>query len=111
MCTTFFFFYFTIAGRVTISGYPGYAAGEAEYVNDQEPLSDELHGAFVLSTVGRAKLKAVDASAALVSGLVAFLRYLWHRTRRMERRQKELDLCCYKIMHMRACVAIHYVYV
>ncbi|XP_043217578.1 indole-3-acetaldehyde oxidase-like isoform X1 [Amphibalanus amphitrite] len=40
-------------------------AGEAEYINDQEALSDELHGAFVISTVAKAKLKGVDASAAL----------------------------------------------
>ncbi|XP_037075287.1 LOW QUALITY PROTEIN: indole-3-acetaldehyde oxidase-like [Pollicipes pollicipes] len=40
-------------------------AGEAEYVGDQQPLAGEVHGAFVLSKVAKARLKTVDGSAAL----------------------------------------------
>jgi len=40
-------------------------AGEAQYINDQEPQAGELFGAFVISTVAKADIKAVDASDAM----------------------------------------------
>lgn len=41
--------------------------GEAEFVNDIPWRANELHGAFVSSTVGNATIASVDPSAALVS--------------------------------------------
>ncbi len=46
--------------------------GEAEYVNDIPKMNGELAGAFVLTTVGNARLKSVDASEALVSILANY---------------------------------------
>jgi len=43
-----------------------FRSGEAEYVNDIPKMPGELFGAFVLTTVGNASLKSVDASEALV---------------------------------------------
>ncbi|KAK3581541.1 hypothetical protein CHS0354_031882 [Potamilus streckersoni] len=40
--------------------------GEAEYVNDIPLQPGELHAAFVISTVGNAKIQSIDASAALL---------------------------------------------
>ncbi|CAL8110876.1 unnamed protein product [Orchesella dallaii] len=48
-------------------------SGEAKYINDICSELAELHGAFVVTTVGNATIKSVDASEALsVAGVVAF---------------------------------------
>ena len=41
-------------------------SGEAQYVDDIPLRPDELHAAFVLSTVGNCRIESIDASAALV---------------------------------------------
>ena len=44
--------------------------GEVEYVDDQPEAPGELHGYFVLSTVGNATISSIDASKALVRELL-----------------------------------------
>lgn len=45
-------------------------AGEAEYVNDIQPQAGELFGAMVLTTVGNATLRKIDATEALVIKII-----------------------------------------
>ena len=42
------------------------ASGEAKYTTDVPTLPEEIHAAFVLSTVGNAKILSVDPTPALV---------------------------------------------
>ena len=42
------------------------ASGEAKYTTDMPTLPEEIHAAFVLSTVGNAKILSVDPTPALV---------------------------------------------
>lgn len=42
------------------------ASGEAKYTTDVPKLPEEIHAAFVLSTVGNAKIMSVDPTPALV---------------------------------------------
>lgn len=42
-------------------------AGEAKYIVDIPYLSNELHGAFVVSTIGSCQIDSIDASKALVN--------------------------------------------
>lgn len=42
------------------------ASGEAQYVNDIHEQLGELHGAFVLSSLGNAGIDSFDPSGALV---------------------------------------------
>ena len=42
------------------------ACGEAVYIDDIPEFPGQLEAAFVLSTVGNAKLASIDASEALV---------------------------------------------
>lgn len=49
-------------------------AGEAEYINDIHPQPNELVGILVLSTVGNADLKGVNATEALKDpNVIAFV--------------------------------------
>jgi hypothetical protein len=41
--------------------------GEAEYVNDIQPASGELHAAFVMTSRANCDIVAVDTAAALVA--------------------------------------------
>ena len=41
-------------------------SGEAEFIDDQPALPDELYGHYVLSTIANAKIDSIDASKALV---------------------------------------------
>jgi len=50
--------------------------GEAEYVNDINPEFGELFGAFVVTSLGPATLKNVDASEALV--ILYLLIFTWN---------------------------------
>ena len=45
--------------------------GKAEYINDTPAQQHELYAAFVISTVGNAKLQSMDPSKALVCTLIA----------------------------------------
>ncbi|XP_047097129.1 indole-3-acetaldehyde oxidase-like [Schistocerca piceifrons] len=48
-------------------------SGEAEYVNDIPTTSRELHGAFVVTTVGSGTIQSIDPSEALsLPGVVAY---------------------------------------
>lgn len=40
--------------------------GEAQYINDIREELDELHGVFVVTSVGNASIKSIDASQAKV---------------------------------------------
>lgn len=46
--------------------------GEAQYINDIPAALDELFGVFVVSDVGSATIKSIDASKALVLIFVEF---------------------------------------
>lgn len=49
-------------------------SGEAKYIDDMPLRADELHGAFVLSTMANCSIDKIDASEALkMEGVVAFL--------------------------------------
>lgn len=48
------------------------ATGEAVYMDDIPAYPDQLEAAFVLSTVGNAKLGTIDASEALVRIISVF---------------------------------------
>ncbi|XP_054016678.1 uncharacterized protein LOC128897052 isoform X1 [Hylaeus anthracinus] len=49
-------------------------SGEAQYVNDVPPLSNEVFCAFVLTTVPNGRVESIDPSEALkMKGVVAFL--------------------------------------
>ena len=45
--------------------------GKAEYINDTPAQQHELYAAFVISTVGNAKLQSMDPSKALVCTFIA----------------------------------------
>ncbi|XP_065332782.1 uncharacterized protein LOC135934747 [Cloeon dipterum] len=51
-------------------------SGEAQYVNDIPSFPDELHGAFVQTTVATGTISSIDATAALaIDGVVAFYKH------------------------------------
>ena len=49
--------------------------GKAEYINDTPAQQHELHAAFVISTVGNAKLQSMDPSKALVCTFIAISKF------------------------------------
>ncbi|CAL8110874.1 unnamed protein product [Orchesella dallaii] len=55
-----------------LESYPQ-VSGEAQFINDIRPEFEELYGAFVLTSVGNATIKSIDATQALnMPGVVGF---------------------------------------
>jgi len=51
------------------------ASGEAKFISDKIPTADELHCAFVTSTVGNADIDIIDEShAASMKGFVQIIK-------------------------------------